>query len=366
MEKTLYVSLGSRSYPIHIGINNLNSVGEKLKHHDLTERATIISNPEIIEIYADTVTKSLKEAGIDSTVISVEAGEEAKSLKEASKIYDRLIAEKNDRFMPILALGGGVVGDLAGFIASTYMRGVPYIQLPTTLLAQVDSSIGGKVAVNHPQAKNIIGAFFQPRFVLADMSTLQSLPEREYLSGLAEIVKYAYISADDFLVFLEENIDAILSKQAEVLSEVVLKCCRIKAKIVEEDERDFGLRAVLNFGHTIGHSIEAISHYENYRHGEAVAIGIMGAILVSKIKGYASDELLNRTKRLLEGLKLPTSLKNISLAEILEHIKLDKKVIEGKIRFVLLKAPGEIIVESVEGKIIEEALKQLIEEGIHA
>jgi 3-dehydroquinate synthase len=360
MEKTLYVSLGSRSYPIHIGISNLITLGEKLSHHDLTETATIISNPEIIKLYGDTIKDSLKEQGIESNIILVEPGEEAKSLKEASKIYDELIAKKNDRFMPILALGGGVVGDLAGFVASTYMRGVPYIQIPTTLLAQVDSSIGGKVAVNHPKAKNIIGSFYQPRFVLADMSTLQSLPEREYLSGLAEVVKYAFISAGDFLAYLQESIDGVLNKQPQILSEVVLKCCRIKAKIVEEDERDFGLRAVLNFGHTIGHSIEAISHFENYRHGEAVAIGIMGAVLVSKIKGYASEKLVSQTKTLLTSLKLPVTIKNVSLDDILEHIKLDKKVVEGKIRFVLLKEPGETVVESVSGDIIEEALNQLV------
>lgn len=365
MEKTLYVSLGSRSYPIHIGINNLSTIGQKLRHHDLTERATIVSNPEIVKLYGEVVRKSLEDQDINSNVIEVAPGEEAKSLKQASKIYDQLIKDKNDRFMPIIALGGGVIGDLAGFVASTYMRGVPYVQVPTTLLSQVDSSIGGKVAVNHPEAKNTIGSFYQPRFVLADMATLKSLPQEEYLSGLAEVAKYAFISAGN-LSFVEKNVGAILKREPEVLRELVLICCRIKAKIVEEDERDYGLRAVLNFGHTIAHSIEAISHYENYRHGEAVAIGIMGAVLVSKIKGYASDELVERTRNLLKNLKLPVSFENIPIDEVIEHIKLDKKVIEGKIRFVLIKVPGEVIVENVEGKVIEQVLKQLAKAGVHA
>ncbi len=366
MEKTLFVSLGKRSYSIHIGTDNLKTIGEKLKQYNLKERATIISTPHIFKLYGSAVVKSLKDQGIDSQTVQVEHGEESKSLEKASQIYDKLIGSKTDRFMPILALGGGMIGDLSGFVASTYMRGTPYIQLPTTLLAQVDSSIGGKVAVNHPEAKNIIGSFYQPRFVLADMNTLKSLPERKYLSGLAEVVKYAFISADDFLDYLEENISGIMAKETDVLTEIVLRCCRIKGKIVEEDERDYGLRAVLNFGHTIGHSIEAVSHYENYRHGEAVAIGIMGAALVSKIKGYADDKLVSKVRNLLTSLSLPTELKEVSVKEILEHIKLDKKVVEGKIQFVLLKAPGEVIIESVDSKTIEKAVEQLVKEGAHA
>ncbi len=357
--KTLQVSLGSRSYPIYISVNSLDTIGQKLITTGLKERSTIISNPQILKLYGDIVIKSLKEEGIDSNVITVKAGEEAKSLTEAAKIYDQLIAGKNDRFMPIIALGGGVIGDLSGFIASTYMRGVPYVQVPTTLLAQVDSSIGGKVAVNHPQAKNIIGSFYQPRFVLADMAVLHTLPEEEYLSGIAEVVKYAFISAQNFLEFLEDNIDGILARETSVLSEIVLRCCRIKSKIVEEDERDFGLRAVLNYGHTIGHSIEAISNYGSYRHGEAVAIGMMGAAIVSNIKGYADKSLIDKTKQLLDNLKLPSTINDLSLERIAEHIKLDKKVVEGKVRFVMLKKPGETIVENVDPETIMTALLHL-------
>lgn len=366
MEKTLDVSLGKRSYPLYIGDNNLSTIGQRLKQQKLSESATIISNPVVMDLYGDIVKKSLEEEKIKSNLILVEAGEEAKSLKEASKIYDALIKNKNDRFMPIVALGGGVIGDLAGFVASTYMRGVPYVQVPTTLLAQVDSSIGGKVAVNHPEAKNIIGSFYQPKFVLADMQTLKSLPEREYISGLAEIAKYAFISANDFISFLERNIEPVLQKKSDTLSEVVLRCCRKKAKIVEEDEHDYGLRAVLNFGHTIGHAIEAISHYENFRHGEAVAIGLMGAVVVSNIKGYASDDLVVKTRKLLGALKLPFTIENLSLDEIIEHIKLDKKVVDGKIRFVMVKEPGEVIIENVEPETILEALKRCTKEGANA
>ncbi|KKM73342.1 hypothetical protein LCGC14_1411450 [marine sediment metagenome] len=366
MEKTLNVSLGKRSYPLYIGNKNLSTIGEKLRRHELRERATIISNPQIMDLYGDTVKESLKEEKIDSNVILVEAGEESKSLQEASKIYDKLISSKNNRYMPIIALGGGVIGDLAGFIAATYMRGVPYVQVPTTLLAQVDSSVGGKVAVNHPEAKNIIGSFYQPKFVLADMDTLKTLPEREYISGLAEILKYAFISADDFMSFLKANIDPILNKNADILTDVVIRCCRKKAKIVEEDEHDYGLRAVLNFGHTIGHSIEAISKYENFRHGEAVALGLIGAVIVSNIKGYAKDELVDETRNLLKDLKLPSQIENLSLDEIIEHVKLDKKVMEGKIRFVMVKSPGEVIVENVEPEIIMEALKRATKEGANA
>lgn len=366
MEKILHVSLGKRSYPIYVGVNNLETLGQKLKKHDLSARATIISNPQIMELYGETLIDSLKEEGIACKSIIVKAGEEAKSLEQAAEIYDELIRNKNDRFMPLIALGGGVIGDLGGFVASTYMRGVPYVQVPTTLLAQVDSSIGGKVAVNHPEAKNIIGSFYQPRFVLADMATLKSLPEREYLSGISEVAKYAYISADNFLSYLKENSDGILNKRPDILSEIVTRCCRIKAKIVEEDELDYGLRAVLNFGHTIGHSIEAISNYENYLHGEAIAIGMMGAVIVSKMRGYASDTLIEETRQLLTNLKLPTAIDNLVLDDILEHIKLDKKVMEGKIRFVMLKEPGEVIVESVDSKTIMAALKLLAKEGAHA
>lgn len=360
-EKTIYVSLGDRSYPIHIGIDTLATVGQKLRLHGFSEKAIIVSNPAIIDIYGQKIEESIKEAGIYPRTISVTAGEKSKSFDQANKIYDELIRSKVDRYTPILAFGGGVVGDLAGFISATYMRGIPYIQIPTTLLSQVDSSVGGKVAVNHPKAKNIIGCFYQPRFVLADVTTLKSLPPKEYLSGLAEVIKYAFIADDHFLSYLEENIESLVNKDEEALIEVVKRCCLIKAKVVEADERDQGLRAVLNLGHTVGHAIESLSSYNKYLHGEAVSLGLLASILISQQKGYVQSDLVEKAKQLLMKANLPVKVEGIKVDDIMEKMTLDKKVISGDIRFVLVKSPGETVVENVDGDLVRNAVEQIID-----
>ncbi|RJQ33109.1 MAG: 3-dehydroquinate synthase [Actinobacteria bacterium] len=358
-EKTIYVSLGDRSYPIHIGVDNLSTIGQKLRLHNFGGRVVIISNPEVLSLYKSTIDKSIISAGLSLEVIEVASGEETKSLDNANDIYEKLLKLNVDRYTPIIAFGGGVVGDLAGFVAATYMRGTPYIQIPTTLLAQVDSSVGGKVAVNHPMAKNIIGCFYQPRFVLADVLSLKSLPEKEYVSGLAEVIKYSFIADNQFLEYLDENIGKLVDKAEDVLIEIVKRCCLIKAKIVEADERDQGLRAVLNLGHTVGHALESLSQYHKYLHGEAIAVGLLASAHISQLKGYIDKSLVEKTKNLLERANLPTKIEGISVNDIIQKMALDKKAISGKVRFVLVKAPGETVVENVESKLVEEALKEI-------
>lgn len=323
----------------------------------LRGKAAIITNPQIKDLYGLALLSKLESAGLRPSIIEVPDGEEAKSLSTASAIYDSLIAMKADRRTPILALGGGVVGDLGGFVASTYMRGVPYIQIPTSLLAQVDSSVGGKTALNHPLAKNIVGTFYQPKAVLADIDALKTLPQREFLAGLAEVIKYGIIASPDLFNYVEDNLDAILALDQDALVHCVKESCQIKGSIVEQDETERGVRAILNFGHSLGHAIEALTRYKSYRHGEAISIGMVCAARLSAALGLCSAHLLGRVEKLLARAGLPTKVESIAPWEVMEKLKLDKKSRDERPRFVLLRELGE---PEIRDDLPEELIEKVI------
>src|SRR5579862_2236258 len=279
--RTVKVPLGNRSYNIVIGRGLLRGLGAACKKLGLGNRCAIISDRNVARHFGKLAQKSLQGAGFDAVLIVVPAGETAKSLKTVQSCYDRLAQHRLERKSYIVALGGGVVGDLAGFVAATYLRGIPFIQVPTTLLAQVDSSVGGKVGVNLKAGKNLVGAFHQPRLVLCDLDTLSSLPAREFRSGLAEVIKYGIICDARLFAHLEHDLPKLLKRDPDTLTEVIARCCEIKADVVGQDETETGLRAILNFGHTIGHAIENISGYGKYLHGEAISIGQVAAAKLS-------------------------------------------------------------------------------------
>src|SRR5262245_31562666 len=279
--QTLSVNLGERGYPIHIGVGILERLGELLKEAGLRGKIAVISNPTVAQLFLDPVNESLGSAGFEVAPVLVPDGEEHKNLSSLATVYDRLIAERLERKSSVLALGGGVIGDLAGFAAATYLRGVPYVQVPTTLLAQVDSSVGGKTGINHSDGKNLIGAFYQPKLVLIDVAVLRTLPPREVIAGLAEVIKYGVMEAPELFAALEAEIDKLLSLDSERLVQTISTCCAIKARVVEADEREDDYRAVLNFGHTIGHALEAVTGYNRFLHGEAVGVGMAKAASIS-------------------------------------------------------------------------------------
>ncbi|GAF81037.1 unnamed protein product, partial [marine sediment metagenome] len=322
----------------------------------------IITDSTVKSLYGDTLRKSLVSDGFKVTILEVPEGEEQKSLETAGSLYHELSNVHAERTTPILALGGGVIGDLAGFVAATYMRGVPLIQVPTTLLAQVDSSIGGKVAVNHGQLKNKIGVFYQPRLVISDITTLRTLPKTEISDGLAEIIKYAVIVDKELFTYLERNIDQIKSLDEKLLEEVVSKSTKIKAEVIEKDERDFGLRNILNYGHTIGHAIESASDFK-IGHGEAVAIGMLAAGRISNRLGMLDKNELIRLKGVIQRAGLPVKILSLEMEKIIQAIKHDKKILRGKVRFVLAKSIGNVfITDEVSTSLVEQVLIDFNEE----
>lgn len=359
--ETIAVSLGDRSYSIYVGTGILGSLGRLCRQKDLSRRALILTNPAISTLYGEPTRASLEEAGFETAIIQVPDGEGEKSLERASELYRMLLRHRMDRRSPLFALGGGVIGDLGGFVAATFMRGIPFIQVPTSLVAQVDASVGGKVAVNLPEGKNLVGAFYQPLFVLADVALLRTLPERELKAGLAEVIKYGIIADPELFRYLEVNLEAILARDPEVLTRIVLASCRIKARVVGQDEREEGQRAILNFGHTVGHAIEALTHYDRFRHGEAVAIGMVAAARLSLKRGLCQEEDLRRIRDLLVRAGLPTALP-VPPGEILKALFFDKKVREAVPRLVLTKGIGHVTVSPVEDlKELEEVLASLYE-----
>jgi len=300
--------------------------------------------------------ETLSREGFEVIILQVPDGEEEKSLETAGRLYNELTGVYAERTTPILALGGGVIGDLAGFVAATYLRGVPLIQVPTTLLAQVDSSIGGKVAVNHDQLKNMIGAFYQPRLVVTDVGTLKTLPTKEFTNGLAEVIKYAVIWDKELFIYLEGNLDKVRALDEMTLGEIVFRTVKIKAIIVEKDERDMGLRSILNYGHTVGHAIESVSDFE-MGHGEAVAIGMLAAARISNQLGFLDRREVIRLKGLIEEAGLPTKFENLEVGQIIQAMKHDKKVLEGKVRFILPRTIGEVfITDEVSLSLVEQVL----------
>jgi 3-dehydroquinate synthase len=360
--QTVTVALGERSYTIHIGQGVLDEVGDVLGKLPLTKKALVVTQPAIAAAYGDRVLQSLRSRGFSAEAFEVLDAEEAKSLGWLERIYDRAVELRLDRRSPIIALGGGVVGDVAGFAAATYMRGVPFVQMPTTLLAQVDSSIGGKTAINHPRGKNLIGAFYQPRVVLIDAGTLQTLSGRELRSGLAEVVKYGIIAKPDLFELLEGCTGAGLLQDAALLTRVIHDCCQIKAEVVAADEHETGIRAILNFGHTFGHAIEAAGGFSTYTHGEAVAIGMIWATNLSVRMGLCAPELLERLTRLLRTLGLPIALEE-PLDGIRDALLMDKKAVAGRLRFILAEGLGRV---SIRDDVPSQLVAAIIEEGLSA
>jgi 3-dehydroquinate synthase len=340
--ETLTVDLRDRRYSICIGAGMLEGLGSRLPEITKGRRAAVITNPVVAQLYRDTVVASLQKAGIEPLVIEVPDGEEHKNLAWLTFLFDRLLDAKLDRESAVIALGGGVIGDLAGFAAATFLRGVPLVQVPTTLLAQVDSSVGGKTAVNHPAGKNLIGAFYQPRLVWADVRTLETLPRRELRAGLAEVIKYGATLSASLFDLLEERLESVLALQEELLIDVVRQCCALKAKVVVEDERESGLRAILNFGHTAGHAIEMLTEYRRFLHGEAVAMGMAFAARLCSARGFCPPEAAERVIRLLERAGLPVDVPQELLGQHLAAaMETDKKAAGGKIKFVCLEEIGK-------------------------
>lgn len=342
------VGLGERSYRIGIGTALIGSLGDTCRSLGLGRTVAVITNTTVGPLYGDMVRDSLAAAGFSVHVVTVPDGEEYKNLETLNHIYDALISSGLDRGSFIVALGGGVVGDMAGFAAATYLRGIPFVQVPTTLLAQVDSSVGGKTGVNHPLGKNLIGAFHQPRHVLIDLDTLDTLPAREYAAGLAEVVKYGAVLDGEFFSLLEESRDRILKRDKEALRAIVSRSCAIKARVVAADEREAGMRAVLNYGHTLGHAVEALTGFKKFLHGEAVAMGMVQAARISEARDLASREDTERLAALLTGLGLPVELPAFPLADYLESMMHDKKVRDGGLTFVLNRGIGDFALERIE------------------
>jgi 3-dehydroquinate synthase len=339
--QTLTVNLGDRSYPIHVGAGLLDRAGELLQQAGMRGKVAVVTNPTVAQLYLDPLHEALINAEFEVTPILLPDGEEHKNLKSLVSIYDRLIRERFERKSCVLALGGGVVGDVAGFAAATYLRGVSYVQVPTTLLAQVDSSVGGKTGINHESGKNLIGAFYQPKLVLIDIAVLRTLPQRELVAGLAEVIKYGIIRDPALFGLLEQRMEKLLGSDRELLSQVIQIACAIKARIVEADEREDDYRAVLNFGHTIGHALEAVTGYRQLLHGEAVAVGMVKAAALSVQQGFCDKASFNRVVALVRKAGLPVEIPlGVLPQNLIQAMEVDKKVAGGKIKFILCEGIG--------------------------
>ena len=355
--RSLTVDLDHRSYPIHIGTNLLERA-DLLLPALAQKKAAIVTNTTVAPLYLDRLRNTLSGKDIESIPVILPDGEQFKNWETLNLIYDALLGNRCERNTTIIALGGGVIGDISGFAAATYLRGVPFIQVPTTLLAQVDSSVGGKTAINHPLGKNMIGAFYQPRLVLADIDTLNTLPERELKAGIAEIIKYGLIRDLPFFEWLEKNMEGLLGRNSEVLSYAISRSCENKALVVARDERESGERALLNLGHTFGHAIENAMGYGNWLHGEAVAAGTVLAAKLSFELGMLDAPDVERITRLFERAGLPIVAPDIGAERYLQLMELDKKVEGGKMRFVVLEKIGQACVKS---DITLEALTRVLE-----
>ncbi len=338
----LAVDLGERSYPIYIGTSLLGDP-TLLAGHIAGRQVAVITNDVVREIALAKLLEGLQGCDVSVSVMSLPDGEAEKNLASYRAIMDFLIRERHNRSTTLIALGGGVVGDITGFAAATYQRGVSFIQIPTTLLAQVDSSVGGKTAVNHPQGKNLIGAFHQPVAVLADLDVLKTLPSREFAAGIAEVIKYGIIADEVFFGWLEENVQALTAREAPALAHAVARSCAIKAEVVAADEREAGRRAVLNFGHTFGHAVEALTGYRDWLHGEAVAMGMVMAADLSVRAGLLDPATGRRVRRLVEACGLPAAL---AVDDMLAAMGMDKKGVDGVLRLVLARGLGEVFLTS--------------------
>lgn len=354
--QTLTVGLADRSYPIHIG-SGLLGRADLLLPHVPHKKTMVVTNTTVAPLYLETLRSMLQSHGVDVISTILPDGEKYKNIETLTLIYDALLTNRCERSTPLIALGGGVVGDMTGYAAATYLRGVPFIQIPTTLLAQVDSSVGGKTGINHPLGKNMIGAFYQPQVVLADIATLNTLPDQELRAGIAEVIKYGLIRDPSFFEWLEMNMERLLARDAEVLQYAIARSCQNKAEVVAADERESGERALLNLGHTFGHAIETGMGYGAWLHGEAVAAGTIMALDLSYRLGWISEQDVTRVRHLFEKAGLPVTAPALGVEKYQQLMGLDKKVMGGKIRFVLLKAIGRAVVS---GDVPADLLQQTL------
>lgn len=356
--RQLSVGLGDRSYPICIGTGLLARAGELLAPQLRGRQVMVVSNETVAPLYLAALSDGLRAVDFRIDEVVLPDGEQYKTLDILGRVYDALLSRRHSRATTVVALGGGVIGDMAGFAAATYQRGVQFVQVPTTLLAQVDSSVGGKTGVNHPAGKNMIGAFHQPRCVLIDVDTLATLPDRELSAGLAEVIKYGLIADLPFLGWLERHIDALLARDPATLTEAIAHSCQSKAHVVAADEREEGLRAILNLGHTFGHAIEVQQGYGQWLHGEAVAAGMMLAARLSAELGWLNGADVQRIERLLRRARLPVEPPpGMTPDQFMHHMAVDKKVIDGRIRLVLLHQMGQAVVTD---KVPPERIRRLL------
>ena len=357
--QTVRVELSQRGYDIQVGTGNLAGAGRFVAGLADVSHVVLITDTNVDELYADAIGNRLREADISVDLIDVEPGETSKSVDVLDEIWETMLEVGTDRKSIVVAVGGGVVGDLAGFAAASYARGIPFVQIPTTLLAQVDSSVGGKVGINLPGAKNMVGAFWQPLGVLIDTEVLTTLPDREYRAGLAEVVKYGVILDPEFFEYLEQNVEAINAKSSDVLRKIVVRCCQLKAEVVTQDEREeTGQRAVLNYGHTFCHAFEAVAGYGELLHGEAVAIGMICASRLAESLGRIPAVVTQRQQSLLAALGLSTAVPAADIDQLLDAMMRDKKVEHGELRFVLPSRMGHVeLVSGVESEQVEAVLR---------
>jgi len=346
-QREIRVALGERSYPVVVGRGILPSVVDHVGFLRRGAKVALVTSERLAALYGEQVVGTLREAGYHAVLVLMPDGEKNKTLATASLLYDAFLEHRLERGSLVLALGGGTIGDVAGFAAATYLRGIPFAQLPTTLIAQVDASVGGKVAVDHPKGKNLIGAFYQPRFVLADVGTLDSLPEREFRAGIPEVLRYGVIASPALFALLETRMDAILRRDAALLTEIIAASVGVKAEIVAADETESGVRAHLNYGHTFAHAIEAVAGYGELLHGEAVGIGARCVAELARQRGLVSDEFCSRQTAILRSADLPLHVpQHIPTEDLLDAMAFDKKVAEGRIRFVVPRDVGWVEIRS--------------------
>lgn len=359
------VNLGPRSYPIVVGAGVLALVGARLRALGVGKRVALLSDKSVLVLHGAPVVNSLSAAGFALTEITVPEGETAKTLEVAERCWEACLAAQLDRTSTLVALGGGAVGDLAGFVAATYMRGIHLVQLPTTLLAQVDAAIGGKNAIDHPRAKNLIGTFHQPCLVIVDPSVLTTLAEREFRSGLAEVVKHGVVLDAEYFADIEAHVPEILGRDMPTLERIVAGSCRLKARIVEADETEAELRAVLNHGHTVGHALEAVTGYSRWTHGEAVALGITVAAGIAERLRLADPQTTRRQVQLLEAIGFPVTFSGVETTAILEAIRRDKKAREGQVPFVLAPRIGaHRLVFNIPDELVIEVIRDIQEAAL--
>lgn len=360
MTNILHLELKDHTYPIYVGKDILNQIGDYLIKEVKPSKILVVTDASITKLYKPITTRSLTEQGFDLHTIEIPSGEESKSLKQFSRIQDCLIENQFDRSSIVIALGGGVVGDLAGFASAVFMRGIPFVQVPTTLQAQVDASVGGKTAINHIKGKNLIGAFHQPKLVLIDVNTLESLPEQDIRAGLIEVIKMGVIRDEPLFKLVEENLERIIGLDEDILVEMISQACAGKAEIVAKDEKESRLRMVLNYGHTFAHALEAVTEYKKYRHGEAVSIGMNCAARLATNIGIFSESDFQRQYKLLKHTKLPVTFpQEHSFEEIYAAMYHDKKVIDGTIRLILPTRIGKIVIrDDISETKVKEAIIQ--------